>query len=312
MARTFWQSYQTFLAQARLWTGKASEREVVEAVRLRSRSDPETFQSWAREQGWGPAYVERHLLYVLDHPEEVRELLRRGYPVRRIPLRTVDRAALAAALTEPEWRLAVDRLFQHSRSPHWGQQRVWLFDSSPELRSREGLAAPVAEVLIELACPPGGFVVDPMAGGGTIVRAARATGRQAWGGDLQPRSPDVMQADIDDLCRYVPRHAADTLVLHPPTFEAWSTTARSLEGILESEHYAAYLDSIAGFLGKAQDVLKPGGSVVLIARPPRNGHVFLAPFELAIGEHDLTLRAYHLAVSRDGAEDWHFFIAQHE
>ncbi|MDL2343447.1 hypothetical protein QOL99_04690 [Deinococcus sp. MIMF12] len=310
MARTFWQGYQAFLTQARLWTGESGERPVVEAVRARARHDPDAFHAWVQSQGWGRAYVERHLLYVVDHPEEVRELLRRGYPARRIPLRLLDRTALAAALTEADWRTAVDRLFQGSRQPHWAGQRVWLFDSSPELRRREGLAPSVAEALIELVCPPGGFVVDPLAGSGELVRAARATGRRAWGGDLRPSSADVVQADVTDLLQHVPERSADVLILHPPTFGAWAKTTADLADVPHSEHYAAYLDGIVGFLLTTRAVLKPGGVVVLIARPPRDGHVFLAPFELALGEHGLTPSAYRLAVSRDGTEDWHFFIAQ--
>jgi hypothetical protein len=266
VAKTFWQSYQAFLTQARLWTGESAERQVVEAVRGRSRREPHAFQAWVKDQGWGPAYVERHLLYVLDHPEEVRELLRRGYPARRIPLRSLDTAALAAALTEPAWRSAVDRLFQHVRRPHWASQRVWLFDSSPELRQQEGLAASVAEALIEVVCPPGGFVVDPMAGSGSIVRAARATGRRAWGGDLRPSGADVVQAELTDLLQHVPDHSADVLVLHPPTFEAWARTAASLKDMPRSEHYSAYLDVISKFLQETGQALKRGGTVVLIAR----------------------------------------------
>ncbi|MBB5235568.1 hypothetical protein [Deinococcus budaensis] len=310
MARPFWQSYQAFLAQARLWTGESGECAVVDAVRRRSRREPDAFHAWVKGNGWGQAYVERHLLYVVDHPEEVRELLRRGYPARRIPLRSLDMASLAAALNETDWRTAVDRLFQRSRRPHWASQRVWLFESSPELRQREGLAPSVAEALIEVVCPLGGFVVDPMAGSGELVRAARATGRRAWGGDLRPSCPDVVQADVADLRLYVPEWSSDALVLHPPTFESWAKTARSLEDVPRSEHYAAYLDAIVEFLQASRTVLKPGGVVVLIARPPRDGHVFLAPFELALGEQGLMPGGYRLAVSRDGTEDWHFFIAQ--
>ncbi|MDL2343877.1 hypothetical protein QOL99_06910 [Deinococcus sp. MIMF12] len=310
MAQTFWQSYQAFLAQARLWAGESGERAVVDAVRRRARRDPEAFHAWVDENGWGRAYVERHLLYVVDHPEEVRELLRRGYPARRIPLRSLDRAALVAALTETDWRGAVDRLFGQSRRPRWANQRVWLFDSSPLLRRREGLAPSVAEALIEVVCPPGGFVVDPLAGSGEIVRAARATGRHAWGGDLRPSSTDVVRTDVVDLLQHVPEGSADALVLHPPTFESWAKTTEALVSAPLSEHYAAYLDAIVGFLQASRKVLKPEGVVVLIARPPRDSHVFLAPFELALGERGLTPVGYRLAVSRDGTEDWHFFIAR--
>ncbi|RJF75685.1 DNA methylase N-4/N-6 domain-containing protein [Deinococcus cavernae] len=310
MSRSFWDSYQTFLAEAQSWTGEAGEQAAVEAVRRRARQNRAEFLAWVKSCGWGTAYVERHLLYVAGHPEPVRELLRRGYPLRRISLRAVNPEVLEQALAHRDWRARVDRLFQPAPLPEWASRPVWLFDSTPELRRLEALAVPIAGALVEITCPLGGLVIDPMAGQGSIVRAARESGRQAWGSDLRPRSPDIVRADISELCHHVQSHTADALMLHPPTFESWSVTAQELCEVPASEHYAAYLDFIAGLLRDAGDVLKPGGKVVLIARPPRRGQVYLAPFELALGEQGLRLMAYRLAVSRDGREDWHFFIAQ--
>lgn len=310
MARTFWEAYQLFLERARQWTGEEDERRVVDAVRKMSRMDPAGFQDWARTNGWGRSYVERHYLYVADHPEEVRELLRRGYPVRRIPLKGLDLEALAGALQEEDWREKVDRLFGQARLPDWIDQPVWLFDSTPELRAREALARPVAEALVELYCPAGGSVVDPMAGTGELVEAAKRSGRSAWGGDVHPQSDHVVQADVEELLSHVAPRSADLLILHPPTFQAWAKSSTELPGSPQSEHYALYLEFIASLLKTTRPAVKPGGRVILIARPTRNGHVYLAPFELALGERGLVPKAYRLAVSRDGREDWHFFIAR--
>lgn len=312
MPRTLWQRYQDFLEHARAWTGEQSEAAVVSAVRERRRQDPVAFAAWVEENGWGRAYVERHLLYLAGHPEGVRELLRRGYPLRRIPLKRVDPGALERALASDDWRAEVDALFGHARVPDWAARRVWLYPASPTLREREGLAEPVARALVAVASPPGGLVVDPMAGGGVVVRVARALGRRAWGGDLNPGSAEVERADVRDVVRHVGAEQADLLVLHPPTFGAWSASdggRAALRGVPENEHYSGYLDFVAELLEHARPAVRPGGQVALIARPPRRGAVFLAPIELAFGERGLRLTAYHLAVSNDGGDDWHLYLA---
>lgn len=310
MPKTFWDSYQAFLQKAGEWTGETKEEKIVGAVRYKASATPQEFAVWAKENGWGESYVQRHYLYVATYPEVVRELLRRGYPMRRIPLKRLDAAAVEQALEAENWRDEVERLFGHSRFPEWAERPVWLFESTPELRAREGLARPIAELLVNRFCPKDGLLVDPMAGNGELVQAARMSGRKAWGGDVTPRSSDIVQADIHDLLQHLPVGIADTLILHPPTFNTWSAHASELGGSPVSEHYAIYLDFIASLLQVARPVVKTGGKVVLIARPPRQGHVYLASFELALGETDLILESYHLAVSRDGREDWHFFIAQ--
>lgn len=284
--------------------------QIIATVHERARQTPAAFGTWARENGWGESYIKRHFLYVATYPEPVRELLRRGYPIRRIPLKKVDCAALESALQGENWRDDVEQLFGHAQFPEWAERPVWLFDSTPELRAREGLARQVAELLIERYCPPRGLVVDPMAGSGELVRAAERTGRLVWGGDVQPNSSEIVQADVANLLSHVALSSADTLILHPPTFGAWSKQTGKLVGSPESEHYVLYLEFIASLLQATRPAVKSGGKVVLIARPPRTGQVYLAPFELALGEQQLTLEAYQLAISRDGREDWHFFVAR--
>ena len=45
-------------------------------------------------------------------------------------------------------------------------------------------------------CPPGGLVVDPMAGGGTTLDVCQSMGRRCFAYDLEPSRPDIYRHDI--------------------------------------------------------------------------------------------------------------------
>ena len=45
-------------------------------------------------------------------------------------------------------------------------------------------------------CPPGGLVVDPMAGGGTTLDVCQSMGRRCFAYDLEPSRPDIHRHDI--------------------------------------------------------------------------------------------------------------------
>lgn len=61
---------------------------------------------------------------------------------------------------------------------------------------------------------PGDLVVDPMAGSGTTVDAARLLGRRALGFDLAPRRPDLLPADARALP--LPASCARLVLVDPP------------------------------------------------------------------------------------------------
>ncbi|MDK3256860.1 DNA-methyltransferase [Blastococcus capsensis] len=62
---------------------------------------------------------------------------------------------------------------------------------TPETRRRWGHPVPkplaVMAALVHLACPPGGVVLDPFAGVGATLLAARRTGRRSIGVELEER-----------------------------------------------------------------------------------------------------------------------------
>jgi 16S rRNA G966 N2-methylase RsmD len=53
-----------------------------------------------------------------------------------------------------------------------------------------------AEYLIERLCPPGGLVLDPMAGSGTTLKVAKALGRRFLGVEIDPDRARVASADL--------------------------------------------------------------------------------------------------------------------
>lgn len=68
---------------------------------------------------------------------------------------------------------------------------LWVLPASGGSRAHPHASpAPVIERLVRLYSRPGDLVVDPFAGGGTILRVARALGRRAMGWDIDPTWAD--------------------------------------------------------------------------------------------------------------------------
>lgn len=314
MGRSAWQVYQGVLEAAReRGLAAGSEQELAQALLGLPR---ERFLAFAREVGLKPKYLKHDLLPVAFLPGPLREALSRG-----LPLREAHRLARAwrrgeVSLEDLESRppealvaLGRDQSGLDPRSP------VWLF---PREARREALPHGVARALVGLYTQKGELVVDPMAGYGTVVEAALALGRRAWGGDIEPKGPLVERADIRTLPRRF-RREASLLVLHPPTFQSWLEA----EGYREppGDRYAGYIDYLVELLGVSLEALRPGGRLVLVVRPRRELNpkerqagrdFFLSPFERAMAEQGPGLKPfrYHLAVSLDGGEDWHLFVGE--
>ena len=54
----------------------------------------------------------------------------------------------------------------------------------------------LCERMVSASCPPGGLVVDPMAGSGTAIVAAARLGRRVIGGDMGGPALDVCRARL--------------------------------------------------------------------------------------------------------------------
>jgi hypothetical protein len=305
--------YEWVLEAARREGLGVGEGEIVRALRRLGRS---AFRAFAQRLGLSPKYLRHDLLPVADLPEVLREALRQGLPLQEAHRlhRLVRRGLLTledlegkppealAALPYPDLEVPLE-------AP------IWLFPPDP--RGREALSPVVAKALVLRYTQRGELVVDPMAGYGTVVEAARALGRRAWGGDIQPLGPSVERADIRHLRERFRREAA-LLVLHPPTFAAFQKEGgRDLD---PEERYAAYVQYLTDLVGYSLPALRQGGRLALVVSPrkeisPKEAQegrdFFLSPFERALAEA-LSLRPvrYHLAVSRDGRQDWHVFVGE--
>jgi ParB-like chromosome segregation protein Spo0J len=112
--------------------------------------------------------------------------------------------------------------------------------------------------------PPGGLVVDPMAGGGTTVDVCQAMGRRCLAYDLHPVRPEVRP---HDLRGGLPPEAAgcDLLFCDPPyhTMLAGRYPGESVSGVgeLPLAGWIAFLQSLSR---DAFSHLRPGGHVALL------------------------------------------------
>lgn len=184
---------------------------------------------------------------------------------------------------------------------------VMLYDSLSARQSiREALHPLVAHKLVSAYLPfEGGYVIDPMAGTGTIVHAALRLGHHVWAGDIQPQEPFIVANDVLTLePSPLPRMPlADLLVLHPPTYETWQ---KRRDG--ESSP-TAYRDFIQQVVNSHGDQVQVQGHVLLIVEPfpdpqgDARGALLTSPPE----SHPQVI-AMHTLASRDGLRVLHVMV----
>ncbi len=73
------------------------------------------------------------------------------------------------------------------------EEDVWTISARPRTNGLDTAPFPdeLVQRCLDLGCPPGGYVLDPFAGGATTLRVAIESGRHAMGIDLNP-----------DFCQY--------------------------------------------------------------------------------------------------------------
>ena len=180
---------------------------------------------------------------------------------------------------------------------------LWMYPPpSPEDVRREILPSLIARSLITTYLPrSGGFVIDPMAGSGVTVHMALKYKHRVWAGDLHPTMPLIEQYDVTDkrLLPFKDKPRADLLILHPPTYSKWKSTA----GIRSSPDL--YLAFLRHLMTTHEVLLHPGGYVALILQPfpdqrgdVRGGVTIEPP---ASRPHTVGL---HVAAARDGSQAW--------
>jgi DNA modification methylase len=143
------------------------------------------------------------------------EMISRGW-VLRSPIIWQRKATIPEpSAKDRPWR-TYEMLFMFSKSPRYFFDRTGLVDAREEdiwqisdrPKGSKGLhSAAFPEQLVDrclrVGCVPGGRVLDPFAGTGTVLRAALATGRSAVGIDLSPKFCEYMAQSLTEFSKNV-------------------------------------------------------------------------------------------------------------
>jgi hypothetical protein len=321
-------------AEARKWLGQLR----------RKAPDPRLLDIISRN-GVGIGYVTNHLLSIETWSGPVRNAIHAGLPlatarkVAKLPderqgdallafsgslgdrmsaksrAREVERAVIEIHNELSRSRYTIDRRGWLEPEPvsvgfDPPLRDVWLFPqikrAKPEL---ENLHPWIARAIIQRYSPYGGFVIDPMAGAGTIGDAARELGRWSFSSDIKPPrgASHVKRLKIEDIEQRLPNTRADLVVLHPPTFGTWHI-------LNPNKPELDYQEFLSDTFGICADLVKEGGFVVAVTRPGRQarGGVVdtFSPVLACLHDPFGGMHAQHIAVAQDSSEDWIILVGR--
>ena len=109
--------------------------------------------------------------------------------------------------------------------------------------------------------PPGGLVVDPMAGGGTTADVCQSMGRRCLAYDLHPTRPDIQPYDIRK--GFPPEASGCDLIFCDPPYHTMLAQKYAADGIASAplSEWISFLHQLARH---AIDTLRPGGYLALL------------------------------------------------
>ena len=110
-------------------------------------------------------------------------------------------------------------------------------------------------------CPPGGLVVDPMAGGGTTLDVCQAMGRRCLAYDLHPTRTDIGKHDVNS--GFTLDASECDLVFADPPYHTMKAGRYPGCGIGD-EPLTSWIEFLSRFARAALATLKPGGFVSLL------------------------------------------------
>jgi ParB family chromosome partitioning protein len=109
--------------------------------------------------------------------------------------------------------------------------------------------------------PPGGLVVDPMAGGGTTADVCQSMGRRCLAYDLHPTRPDIQSYDVRK--GFPPEASGCDLIFCDPPYHTMLAQKYAADGIasLPLAEWISFLHQLARH---AIETLRPGGYLALL------------------------------------------------
>jgi ParB family chromosome partitioning protein len=125
--------------------------------------------------------------------------------------------------------------------------------------------------------PPGGLVVDPMAGGGTTLDVCQSMGRRCLAYDLDPARPEILCHDIRE--GFPSETIGCDLIFCDPPYHTMLAHMYSADGIASAslEEWVAFLHELTRH---SLATLRPGGYLALLLAsqtekdlPPGHGYI---------------------------------------